>query len=466
MNYNKLFAEQIKQVEGIQVEVYPYLNYIPQSGFKITMPVLFNIVTGPKPEKDTRDPLNICIVLDKSGSMHGTRIDECKKAIKVLISKLNNNDIIHFVTYATDIEVVFSHKTIKDSDYLLNLIENVKSDNMTNISDGLKKAVDTINSVSDVEVANHKKVVFLFSDGEANVGITDTDEMGQLVMDFNKQHKICFSTFGIGDSFNEKLMRGIARCGDGQYNYLDHPEKAVGYIKKALFCMTSEIGTNAVFHVSGCGQNYVKQIMYNDDPTTMLYGKNIGSLNERNIVQILVHMEYYPLTTTNLLEYKLSFTPTNSLNNDIKTDTIKGTFKLESTDDMSIIELNDEVVAFMALREAAELDIQVNDYIEQNNYTKAIGLKRKILEIYKNHLKKCKYYTIDQMYEKTIETISAMGKEGLTANVIKQQNYYGQMACAIAGKSNVNDSNRFAKEECCDDLDGGMDMFGGGGGDY
>jgi len=464
MNYAKLFSDKVKQVDGIKVNVSQHLNHIPLSGFKFDMPVLFDVVTGEIMEKNEREPINLCITLDTSGSMDDDdRLEECKKAIKVLFNKLQHNDVIHLLTYSDTFKVVFTNKNNSDVPELNKMVDNITTDGTTNISGGLELSRNLLLS-SD---SPHKKIIFLFSDGVANVGIKDVDELGDLIVNWNKNDNICFSTFGIGHDFNERLMRGVARAGRGQYNYLDHPEKAVSYIRKALFCATSNIAENAKLCVRGLDGFFVKSINGDSSFNTLAYGKNIGSLNEKNIIQLLVYIEYDPSKLKNhystpMLEYSLYFD--TKLDADLQSP-ITEIIHTSGTTDMSELCTMNNVDAYFALQKASELEQQIIEKVNNNDYEGAVKLKETVLKLYEENQGKDEYYIMNTMYANTVESLRELKTEKLSANVIKKQNFYGNMACAMAGQSAQTD--RFACEEEVDGLEGGMDMFGGGGaGDY
>ena len=466
--YNKSYMEKVKLVNGIDVEIHPYLNLLPSSGIKADIPVLFNVVSGNIPDKDTRDPINLCIVLDRSGSMKGQWLDECKRGIKILLEKLNENDYVHMVMYDDKVDTVFEGKHLSDLVEMKEFVDSIQSRNMTNISGALETGVALLEKYGEVQ---HKRTLFLFSDGEANKGITNVDQIGAMVNTWHQTNSIYFSAFGIGSHYNEKLMRGIARCGKGLYTYLDDPEKTFGYIRKALFNMTGEMGHNAVLTVKGVGNNYVKKIMFSDDISALIKGKRIGNINEHNVVQILTHIEYDPNLTNNgsVLQYSLTFDEIDSVELPTKSPII-GELKMGVTNDLSQLETNPEVEGYLAIRAGAELELKVSEYITQGDYDRALKTKEEVVQLYRENLGKCKYVMVDMLWTKALSALEALKSEGLSSNVIKKQNYYGQMAYAAGGISQqagaVATGSSFSgvTEEEVDALEGGMDMFGGDGG--
>jgi Mg-chelatase subunit ChlD len=75
------------------------------TGLLNTLRVLFDVKTTENKavEKAPRVPLNICFILDRSGSMEGEKIDFAKKAIKHALTLLKEEDIFHMVEYSSTV---------------------------------------------------------------------------------------------------------------------------------------------------------------------------------------------------------------------------------------------------------------------------------------------------------------------------------------------------------------------------
>jgi hypothetical protein len=99
-----------------------------------------------------------------------------KKAIINLIDKLEDDDGIHLVIYDNDVDVVFQNKGKKNSDQLIELVQNISSRNSTNISKAIEKSVSILNDSQ----CQYDKIIFLFSDGNVNEGIQNLDQICKL----------------------------------------------------------------------------------------------------------------------------------------------------------------------------------------------------------------------------------------------------------------------------------------------
>lgn len=165
-----------------------------------------------------RSPLNISIVIDKSGSMaEKNKLEYVKKAVEYIIDESQSGDYVSIVTYDDYVNVLQRSQTIRDKYDLRERVSNIKPDGFTNLSGGMLEGYD---QVSDSYSRGYVNRVLLLSDGLANRGITDRRELADLVRDKNRRDGITISTFGVGLEFNENLMTDIADYGKGNYYYI------------------------------------------------------------------------------------------------------------------------------------------------------------------------------------------------------------------------------------------------------
>src|SRR5680860_1414155 len=96
--YRQQYLAQLNQVKGIKIEVLPLYSSLP-SGIKLEMPVLFRVLVGDHSQQVKRPPLHLCVVLDRSGSMVGRPLENCKLATRKLLDQVGVEDRISLVAY-------------------------------------------------------------------------------------------------------------------------------------------------------------------------------------------------------------------------------------------------------------------------------------------------------------------------------------------------------------------------------
>lgn len=168
-----------------------------------------------------RPPMNIAIVLDRSGSMGGDKMRFAIEACKFIVDNLTEEDIVSIIDYDDKVELVSAAGNVKNKDSLKNLINKITPRGSTNLSGGLQEGYSQAKSVYDKNKINR---VLLITDGLANAGITDSTLLAQIVKNKNLEEGITVSTFGVGAGFNERLLTSLAENGNGNYYFIDKAE--------------------------------------------------------------------------------------------------------------------------------------------------------------------------------------------------------------------------------------------------
>ncbi|MBF0119474.1 MAG: VWA domain-containing protein [Desulfobacterales bacterium] len=202
-----------------------------------------NIYSNDKEKKN----IDMVIVLDRSGSMQGEKINNAKQAVLKLLSSLSDNDRFALISYSDN---VFKHSdfiTINNDNlkWLSSIIYQIIPDGSTNLGDGLKEGINLF--LNSPKNENNRKLI-LISDGLANVGITDPIMLGSIAsIASNKAFSI--SSVGVGSDFNEQLMTSIADQGCGKYYFLDNASLFAEVFQKELNNTKATIATNLEIRV-------------------------------------------------------------------------------------------------------------------------------------------------------------------------------------------------------------------------
>lgn len=175
-------------------------------------------LTGHEFESAKRVPINLAIVIDRSGSMQGDRIVKAKEAAIFAINMLNENDTLSVVAYDNDAKVIIPSTKVNNKQKLISLIkENIVADGGTALFAGLSKGIHQVEKQLSKDNVNR---IILLSDGQANIGPTSVQELSELAIIAAKKN-ISVSTFGIGEDYNELLMSSIASYSDGNHVFVN-----------------------------------------------------------------------------------------------------------------------------------------------------------------------------------------------------------------------------------------------------
>jgi Ca-activated chloride channel family protein len=171
-----------------------------------------------------RSPVNVAIVLDKSGSMSGQKIDKAKEAAIAAIQRLNKNDIVSVVAYDSTVTVVVPATKLTDKRALIERIRRITAGGSTALFAGVSKGAAEIRKFAEKNRVNR---VILLSDGLANVGPKSPSELGALGASLMKEG-IAVSTMGLGLDYNEDLMTKLAQNSGGNHVFIENADALVG----------------------------------------------------------------------------------------------------------------------------------------------------------------------------------------------------------------------------------------------
>jgi Ca-activated chloride channel family protein len=166
-----------------------------------------------------RTPVNVAVVIDKSGSMSGEKIQKAKEAALMAIGKLSAKDIVSVVAYNHTVEVLLPATKVADKRAIRAAIQKLSAGGNTALFAGVSKGADELRKFLDKDRANR---IILLSDGLANVGPSSVAQLGNLGSSLIKEG-ISVTTVGLGSDYNEDLMTELARRSDGNHAFVSEP---------------------------------------------------------------------------------------------------------------------------------------------------------------------------------------------------------------------------------------------------
>jgi len=190
-----------------------------------------------------RAAMNLAVVLNRSGSMSGSKLSSVKAAATWLIDNLTPADRVAIVSYSTDVRLDGVAKLDSDGrDTLRRAIEQLQDGGGTYLSGGLEAGAMQVLEALDRE---HLNRVILLSDGNANEGITDINQLGQLA-DVYREKGITVTTMGVGLDYNEDLMEKVAVLGGGNYHFIESADAVAAVFDKEMNTLGNTVVRDAV----------------------------------------------------------------------------------------------------------------------------------------------------------------------------------------------------------------------------
>jgi Ca-activated chloride channel family protein len=193
-----------------------------------------------------RVPLNISVVIDRSGSMEGIKMGYAKKAARAIVDQLKPEDLISIVMYDHAVDSVQSPVHVIDKEKIKAKIDRITPRGSTNLWGGTEQGYQYVEKNYKAGFINR---VLLISDGLANVGLTDSALIRIRVQKFKDDEGISLSTFGVGLDYNETLMTDMAETGAGNYYFIEAPDQMAGLFNKELSGLMNVAAQNAELRV-------------------------------------------------------------------------------------------------------------------------------------------------------------------------------------------------------------------------
>jgi Ca-activated chloride channel family protein len=167
-------------------------------------------------------PLNLAIVIDRSGSMNDSdKMPYVKQSLRIFLEGLNPDDIVSIVTYSDNAELALPAQTVGDGRWVQSVIERIRPGGSTNLHAGMMLGLQEVDRNFDIRRNNR---VILLTDGIANVGVTNPTRIAADALTYNERG-IYLSTIGLGLEFNDALLSELAHQGQGGYSFVDSAQE-------------------------------------------------------------------------------------------------------------------------------------------------------------------------------------------------------------------------------------------------
>jgi len=189
----------------------------------------------------TPAPLDLAIVIDRSGSMRGQRLQNAIDAAQGAVRRMRDGDRVSVVTYNTMVEDVVSPTTLDAStrDRIVEAIGTIVAAGDTCISCGLETGL--------VRLQGHTGMVrrmLLLSDGEATAGVRD--EAGfKAIAARCREAGVSITSIGVDTQYNERVMAALALESNGRHYFVENASGLAAVFDKELSSLNKTLATDA-----------------------------------------------------------------------------------------------------------------------------------------------------------------------------------------------------------------------------
>jgi len=194
-----------------------------------------------------RPAVDIALVLDRSGSMAGDKLEQARLAADRLLAQLEQSDRFPIIAYGTDVDVIAPLTTATESNVrnAQRALLQIRDDGGTNLSGGLIAARDQLSRFADDSGVERVERVVLISDGLANEGIIGSDALAQLAEE-TANAGVSLTTVGVGLDYDEQVMTRMAVSGHGNYYFVE----SAGNLRAMFAKELGDLGNTTATQVS------------------------------------------------------------------------------------------------------------------------------------------------------------------------------------------------------------------------
>ena len=200
---------------------------------------------GIRPVQTRRAPVNLALVIDKSGSMGGDKIARAREAALEAVRRLSADDLVSLVVYDNGVRVLVPARRVGDGEALAAAIEGIEASGGTNLHGGVVAGAAELRKHIEEGYAHR---VLLLSDGLANVGPQTPEALGSLGAQLVREG-ISVTTIGLGLDFNEDLMTRLARRSDGNTYFVENSRDLVRVFNEELGDVLSIVARRLVVDI-------------------------------------------------------------------------------------------------------------------------------------------------------------------------------------------------------------------------
>ncbi|CDN16967.1 putative membrane protein [Richelia intracellularis] len=185
-------------------------------------------------QMDRNVPLNLCLVLDHSGSMNGKPLEIVKKAAISLVDRLKGGDRLSIVAFDHRAKILVPNQVLENPEKIKKQINRLAADGGTAIDEGLRLGIEELAKGKQETISQ----IFLLTDGENEHGDNNRClKFAQLAANYN----LTLNTLGFGDNWNQDVLEKIADAASGALSYIQKPDQAVEAFNR-LFNRAQSVG--------------------------------------------------------------------------------------------------------------------------------------------------------------------------------------------------------------------------------
>lgn len=258
------------------------------------MYVMLEFTSIPDPIVTSNPPLNLCLVLDKSTSMQGNRMDVVKANAIQLLRQMRAQDIISVVVFSDRAEVLIPATRIADLIKIENRISMIQTGGGTEILSGLEAGIGQIMRHQNASYINH---IILLTDGRTYGDEDACLELGRQAA----TQGIGISGIGIGHEWNDAFIDELTRSSGGSSMYISAPKELHSYLQQKYASLGRVYAERVTLDFSTDPNVELRTAFRIQPDATPLANKSpiiAGNIQQFNSLSVLLEFFVKPLDVT------------------------------------------------------------------------------------------------------------------------------------------------------------------------
>lgn len=184
-------------------------------------------IRPPKQSAAQHLPLNLGLVIDRSTSMQGRRLEAVKAAIEMVLAKLSPTDMLSITSFSDRAQVVSPVEPVLNKAAIISRLNSIQASGGTEIYQGLQAGVTEMKKLPLTEYTNH---LILLTDGQTYGDDKECLALAQKMAGAG----IGLTAFGIGSDWNDQFLDKLVAPSSGHSAFIEQPTSVVNYLQERI----------------------------------------------------------------------------------------------------------------------------------------------------------------------------------------------------------------------------------------
>ncbi len=348
-----------------QIDLIP-LRQAVASDHATTLDVLVKISPPPLETDLKRPALNLGLIIDRSGSMSGKKMEFARQSACYAVEQLLPTDRVSVTTFDDRVVSLVPSTLAENKAQIINLIREIQPRGSTALHSGWVQGGIQVSQYMNPE---HLNRMIVLTDGLANVGETNPDAIANDVHGLAARG-VSTTAMGVGDDYDEDLLEAMARSGDGNFYHIESPQQLPTFFQSELLGLMATIGNTVSLGIEPQNHVIVADVLNDLDKTS--YGRlKLPNLVMGNPISVIVRLKVSPLSNQSheLCQFRLAWNEPDQAQRQV----IQSNLVLPCVSEAQLAEFppNVEVQEQVAILMAARARLEVVRFIDRGDYASA-----------------------------------------------------------------------------------------------